>query len=81
MQFKNNINKKCKSEANYQDLVLSQKLNFDLEKSINLNLIFHTIEKLNRPNSPDVDIKIGRNDIEISKGNFYFPLQNNFRVN
>ena len=44
-------------------------------------MIHNILEKLNRPDPSDTNINIGRRDIEISKGNFYFPLQNNFRVN
>lgn len=81
MKLKNNLKSRYKSEANFQDLQLS-KLNFNLDKSKSTFLKYKIfLEKLNRPNSCDIDIKIGRKDIEISKGNFYFPLKSNFRVN
>jgi predicted Zn-dependent protease len=81
-QLKNNLTKKYISEQrNCQDLLLLPKLSFDLDKSNFMpDILIEYLEKVYKRINEN-NLKIGKNDLEIPKGNFYFPLQNNFRVN
>ena len=81
-QLKNNLTRKnINEQRNCQDLLLLPKLSFDLNKSNFMpDTLIEYLEKLNKRINENI-LKIGKNDLEIPKGNFYFPLQNNFRVN